>query len=102
MSIAGQAVLVASSSKQPALGSLAVTSIPASGVPAAGMELAVRLGDSYGPCRCPRCSADAAGNAVSVEAESLRGVAAGLAKRGIRSRTGRGFAPVQVKRMVAA
>ena len=32
---------------------------------------------------------------------SLRKVAAGLAKRGIRSRTGRGFAPVQVKRMVA-
>ena len=31
---------------------------------------------------------------------SLRGVAAELERRGIRSRTGRGFAPVQVKRMV--
>jgi hypothetical protein len=32
---------------------------------------------------------------------SLRAVAAELHQRGIRSRTGRGFAPVQVKRMVA-
>lgn len=32
---------------------------------------------------------------------SLRQVAAELERRGIRSRTGRGFAPVQVKRMVA-
>jgi len=32
---------------------------------------------------------------------SLRTVAAELHQRGIRSRTGRGFAPVQVKRMVA-
>jgi site-specific DNA recombinase len=31
---------------------------------------------------------------------SLRAVAAELHQRGIRSRTGRGFAPVQVKRMV--
>jgi hypothetical protein len=31
---------------------------------------------------------------------SLRGVAAELERRGVRSRTGRGFAPVQVKRMV--
>ena len=31
---------------------------------------------------------------------SLRQVAAELERRGIRSRTGRGFAPVQVKRMV--
>lgn len=31
---------------------------------------------------------------------SLRGVAAELHRRGVRSRTGRGFAPVQVKRMV--
>ena len=31
---------------------------------------------------------------------SLRGVAAELERRGLRSRTGRGFAPVQVKRMV--
>ena len=32
---------------------------------------------------------------------SLRAVAAELERRGVRSRTGRGFAPVQVKRMVA-
>lgn len=32
---------------------------------------------------------------------SLRPVAAELDRRGVRSRTGRGFAPVQVKRMVA-
>ncbi len=32
---------------------------------------------------------------------SLRGVAAELERRGVRSRTGRGFAPVQVARMVA-
>ena len=32
---------------------------------------------------------------------SLRAIAAELHQRGIRSRTGRGFAPVQVKRMVA-
>lgn len=32
---------------------------------------------------------------------SLRRVAAELERRGVRSRTGRGFAPVQVKRMVA-
>jgi site-specific DNA recombinase len=32
---------------------------------------------------------------------SLRAVAAELHRRGVRSRTGRGFAPVQVKRMVA-
>jgi hypothetical protein len=32
---------------------------------------------------------------------SLRDVAAELERRGVRSRTGRGFAPVQVKRMVA-
>jgi DNA invertase Pin-like site-specific DNA recombinase len=32
---------------------------------------------------------------------SLRAVAAELERRGIRSRTGRGFAPAQVKRMVA-
>ena len=32
---------------------------------------------------------------------SLRGVARELERRGVRSRTGRGFAPVQVKRMVA-
>jgi DNA invertase Pin-like site-specific DNA recombinase len=32
---------------------------------------------------------------------SLRGVAAELERRGVRSRTGRGFAPVQVKRMTA-
>ena len=31
---------------------------------------------------------------------SLRRVAAELERRGLRSRTGRGFAPVQVKRMV--
>jgi hypothetical protein len=31
---------------------------------------------------------------------SLRRVAAELERRGVRSRTGRGFAPVQVKRMV--
>lgn len=31
---------------------------------------------------------------------SLRGVAAELERRGVRSRTGRGFAPVQVRRMV--
>jgi site-specific DNA recombinase len=31
---------------------------------------------------------------------SLRGVARELERRGIRSRTGRGFAPVQVQRMV--
>jgi site-specific DNA recombinase len=31
---------------------------------------------------------------------SLRAVAAELERRGVRSRTGRGFAPVQVKRMV--
>jgi DNA invertase Pin-like site-specific DNA recombinase len=31
---------------------------------------------------------------------SLRGVSAELERRGVRSRTGRGFAPVQVKRMV--
>ena len=32
---------------------------------------------------------------------SLRRVAAELDRRGVKSRTGRGFAPVQVKRMVA-
>ena len=32
---------------------------------------------------------------------SLRGVAAELERRGVRSRTGKGFAPVQVRRMVA-
>jgi hypothetical protein len=31
---------------------------------------------------------------------SMRGVAAELERRGVRSRSGRGFAPVQVKRMV--
>jgi hypothetical protein len=31
---------------------------------------------------------------------SLRRVAAELERRGVRSRTGKGFAPVQVKRMV--
>ncbi len=30
---------------------------------------------------------------------SLRGVARELERRGVRSRTGKGFAPVQVKRM---
>jgi hypothetical protein len=32
--------------------------------------------------------------------DSLRGVARELERRGVRSRTGRGFAPVQVRRMV--
>ena len=32
---------------------------------------------------------------------SLRAVAAELERRGIRSRTGKGFAPVQVRRMIA-
>jgi hypothetical protein len=35
------------------------------------------------------------------EGKSLRGIATELERLGIRSRTGRGFAPVQVKRMVA-
>jgi DNA invertase Pin-like site-specific DNA recombinase len=35
------------------------------------------------------------------EGKSLRGIAVELERLGIRSRTGKGFAPVQVKRMVA-
>ena len=38
---------------------------------------------------------------LRAEGLSLRRVAAELERRGVRSRTGRGFAPVQVKRMVA-
>jgi hypothetical protein len=35
------------------------------------------------------------------EGKSLRGIAAEMERLGIRSRTGKEFAPVQVKRMVA-
>jgi hypothetical protein len=35
------------------------------------------------------------------ERRSLRAIARALEERGIRSRTGRTFAPIQIKRMVA-
>jgi len=45
-------------------------------------------------------AAHAVARQLRAQGLSLRAVAAGLHQRGIRSRTGRGFAPVQVKRMV--
>ena len=37
---------------------------------------------------------------LRAQGQTLRGIARELERRGVRSRTGRGFAPVQVKRMV--
>ena len=37
---------------------------------------------------------------LRAQRKSLRAVAAELERRGVRSRTGKGFAPVQVRRMV--
>jgi site-specific DNA recombinase len=45
-------------------------------------------------------AARAVAQQLRAEGLTLRGVAAELERRGMRSRTGRGFAPVQIKRMV--
>ncbi len=45
-------------------------------------------------------AARAVARQLRAEGLSLRRVAAELERRGVRSRTGKGFAPVQVKRMV--
>ncbi len=45
-------------------------------------------------------SARSVARQLRAEGLTLRGIAAELERRGIQSRTGKGFAPVQVKRMV--
>jgi site-specific DNA recombinase len=56
-------------------------------------------GEMLVPCPAEQATVELA-KALHAELASLRGVARGLEARGIRSRTGRTFAPVQVKRMV--